>query len=62
MDKSYNHSALQECSIIIPVYKRYELIRSILISISEQNQVEFIKDIIICDSEIEDILENSWPP
>ncbi len=48
------HYTINECSIVIPVYKRYELIRSILQSISEQKHVDYIKEIIICDSEIGD--------
>ena len=54
MDKSYNHNVVEECSIVIPVYKRHELIRTILISLSEQNHADNIKNIFICDSEIDD--------
>ena len=54
MSSLNNHKAARECSIIIPVYKRYEIIRSILTSLSNQDNVEYIKEIIICDSEKED--------
>ena len=40
-----NHKSAQECSIIIPVYKRYEIIRSILKIFSKQDHVEYIKEI-----------------
>ena len=52
------HSTFNECSIVIPVYKRYDLIRSVLRSISEQKHVDYIKEIIICDSEIGDEIMN----
>ena len=54
MSSLNNHKAARECSIIIPVYKRYEIIRSILTSLSNQDNVEYIKEIIICDSEKDD--------
>jgi len=54
MSSFENHKSSQECSIIIPVYKRYDIVRSILLSFSNQTHVEYIKEIIICDSEKED--------
>jgi len=46
-----NQNVSQECSIIIPVYRRYESIITILESLSKQTKVNNLKEIIICDSE-----------
>ncbi len=44
----------QDCSVIIPVYLRYAIVKTILESLSKQTNVKNIKEIIICDSEKDD--------
>jgi glycosyltransferase involved in cell wall biosynthesis len=49
-----NHNITQDCSVIIPVYRRYAIVKTILESLSKQTKVKNIKEIIICDSEKDD--------
>jgi len=49
-----NLNISQDCSIIIPVYRRYAIVKTILESLSNQKNVNNIKEIIICDSEKDD--------
>jgi len=49
-----NLNITQDCSVIIPVYRRYAIVKTILESLSNQTNVNNIKEIIICDSEKDD--------